>query len=81
MTDYGSKTTDPSQKSFSSTWFTSDASRRFCSSSELGLTSINGLPAFIPASDGSLNGIGAFNGPSDNWMSGWTEFDPDNANY
>ncbi|MDO4191072.1 MAG: hypothetical protein Q4D14_05245 [Bacteroidales bacterium] len=94
VSEYSTPTIDNTQVSWTSTWFKSDASRRFATSSELNLTSAFGFNfAFVPASNSSLlnvtlpagfngsNYVGAFAGTSDNWLSGWTEFDPNNQDY
>lgn len=82
---------DKNQKSYSNTFFFSEPSNKYFESwSSLvgvdGYTPIAGSPLLGAASFNGWAGfdnvsyIGAFSG-SDNWMTGWTEFDPQNAKY
>lgn len=100
-------TTDPSKKSFSSTYFLAQASNKYYENiTDLSLSQPNSLasnPNWGPVSGSPLTGktasdlfadallagfdqvdyIGAFKSDSDadNWMKGWTNFDPQNAEY
>lgn len=94
VTDYTTKpvTTDASQKSFSSTFFLAQSGNHVLDSwSSLvesnGYTPIANSPLLTAATYSGLgtwfataNYIGAF-GANDNWLSGWTNFDPQNADY
>lgn len=85
------KDLDKNQKSYSNTFFFSEPSNKyFASWASLvgadGYTPIAGSPLLGAASFAGWTGfdtvtyIGAFDG-SNNWMSGWTNFDPQNAKY
>ncbi len=83
--DYGTKTEDRSKVSYSHTFFLSNPSNEVAEESALGLadpmsTGQNYCPSVI-ISDGKGGYIGAFKDISDNWLSGWTNFDPQNAQY
>ncbi len=82
---------DENQKSYSNTFFFSEQSNKYFDSwSTLvgsdGYTPVAGSPLLGAASFTGWTGfdtvsyIGAFDGTS-NWMSGWTNFDPQNAAY
>lgn len=84
---------DESKKSFSSTWFTAQKGNKVLGGiAELGMASNGYMPT---AGSGVLTAalfsgldkwftsvpyIGAFN-VGDNWLDGWTNFDPNNADY
>ncbi len=85
------KVLDETQKSYSNTFFFSEASNKYFDSwSTLvgadGYTPVAGSPLLGAASFTGWTGfdivsyIGAFDG-SNNWMSGWTNFDPQNTQY
>ena len=85
------KVLDASKKSYSNTFFFSEASNKsFDSWKSLvgvdGYTPVAGSPLLGAASFTGWTGfdavsyIGAFDG-SNNWLSGWTNFDPQNAQY
>ena len=85
------KVLDENQKSYSNTFFFSETSNKYFDSwSELvgsdGYTPVANSPLLGAASFTGWTGfdnvsyIGAFDG-SNNWMSGWTNFDPQNAKY
>ena len=85
------KDIDKNQKSYSNTFFFSEPSNKYFDSwaslvGTDGYTPIAGSPLLGAASFASWTGfdtvtyIGAFDG-SNNWMSGWTNFDPQNAKY
>ena len=82
---------DKNQKSYSNTFFFSEQSNKYFDSwtslvGADGYTPIAGSPLLGAASFAGWTGfdtvtyIGAFDG-SNNWMSGWTNFDPQNAKY
>lgn len=91
---------DPSQASFSSSFFKAQPGNRvFSQIADLRLTGSNGdFPAIFPLADSPLLGaarfedellssgfdkvsyVGAFSGTA-NWLEGWTEFDPQHADY
>ncbi len=95
--DYTTKTTDPAQKSFSSTFFQLPAN----GNSVIGWTAMdyNGISSIISASTTAANGMTAsfddissnswfdkvmFIGAfqsGDDWTTGWTDFDPENTVY
>ena len=85
------KDIDKNQKSYSNTFFFSEPSNKYFDSwtslvGADGYTPIAGSPLLGAASFAGWTGfdavtyIGAFDG-SNNWMSGWTNFDPQNAKY
>ena len=85
------KDLDKNQKSYSNTFFFSEPSNKYFDSwaslvGADGYTPIAGSPLLGAASFAGWTGfdtvsyIGAFDG-STNWMSGWTNFDPQNAKY
>ena len=85
------KDLDKNQKSYSNTFFFSEQSNKYFDSwtslvGADGYTPIAGSPLLGAASFAGWTGfdtvtyIGAFDG-SNNWMSGWTNFDPQNAKY
>ncbi len=85
------KVIDEKQKSYSNTFFFSEASNKYFDSwSTLvgsdGYTPVAGSPLLGNASFTGWTGfdtvtyIGAFDG-SNNWMAGWTNFDPQNTKY
>ncbi len=85
------KDIDKNQKSYSNTFFFSEQSNKYFDSwtslvGADGYTPIAGSPLLGAASFAGWTGfdtvtyIGAFDG-SNNWMSGWTNFDPQNAKY
>ena len=95
VTGYDSKSQpiyDTTQKSFSSTFFTKQTGNKvyadwsalvgtngytpLANSPLLGAASFTGLDSWFT----QVNYVGAF-GTNDNWLSGWTEFDPENASY
>ena len=76
--DYTTKTTDASQKSFSSTFFQLAANNNTVISSWTALT-WNAMTSILAISN-QYPGIGAFPDGSD-WTSGWTNFDPQNTKY
>lgn len=79
---------DTTQKSFSSTWFLSQADNRVVSSLNLvNWMPVAGSPLLSGASFDYLSSwftkvdyIGAF-AQNDGWMNGWTNFDPENTDY
>ena len=83
---------DNTQKSFSSTWFIAQKGNRALDTwtsilSADGYTPLAGSEVLSAASfDGAASSfdkvsyIGAI-GENENWLEGWTEFDPENANY
>ena len=90
VTDYKAKKADSSKKSFSTTFFLSQGNtvkesweglidtktfKPLASSPLLNAASFTGLKGFK-----TVSYIGAF-AANDNWADGWTEFDPENANY
>ncbi len=83
--DYSTSTEDPTQESFSHTWFLSNPNNKVVEESSLGLVDIcNAGQKFAPSttlSDGNGGYIGAFKDSSDNWLSGRTNFDPQNTAY
>ena len=85
------KDIDKNQKSYSNTFFFAEQSNKYFDSwtslvGADGYTPIAGSPLLGAASFAGWTGfdtvtyIGAFDG-SNNWMSGWTNFDPQNAKY
>lgn len=85
------KVLDASKKSYSNTFFFSEASNKYFDSWKSlvgvdGYTPVAGSPLLGAASFIGWTGfdavsyIGAFDG-SNNWLSGWTNFDPQNAQY
>ena len=85
------KDLDKNQKSYSNTFFFAEPSNKYFDSwaslvGADGYTPIAGSPLLGAASFAGWTGfdtvtyIGAFDG-SNNWMSGWTNFDPQNAKY
>lgn len=87
----GKKVIDDKQQSYSHTFFLAQPGNKYFPSwSSLvgadGYTPVAGSPLLGAASFTGWNGfdnvsyIGAFDG-SNNWMSGWTNFDPQNAKY
>lgn len=87
---------DKTQPSYSSTFFLAQPGNRQVSVNELKLTrpvgskiTVDYLPAAgsplldggNAALSGGMNYAGAFRDASDNWMEGWTEFDPQHAEY
>lgn len=85
------KDIDKNQKSYSNTFFFAEQSNKYFDS----WTSLVGADGYTPIAGSPLLGaasfagwtcfdtityIGAFDG-SNNWMSGWTNFDPQNAKY
>jgi hypothetical protein len=76
--DYTTKTTDASQKSFSSTFFQLAANNNTVISSWTALT-WNAMTSILAISN-QYPGIGAFPDGND-WTSGWTNFDPQNTKY
>ena len=85
------KDIDKNQKSYSNTFFFAEQSNKYFDSwtslvGADGYTPIAGSPLLDAASFAGWTGfdtvtyIGAFDG-STNWMSGWTNFDPQNAQY
>lgn len=87
---------DKTQPSYSSTFFQAQPGNHSVSVADLKLTkpanskiTVNYLPGtdspLLNGGNGSLSGgtnyAGAFKDASDNWLAGWTEFDPQNANY
>ena len=85
------KDIDKNQKSYSNTFFFAEQSNKYFDSwtslvGADGYTHIAGSPLLGAASFAGWTGfdtvtyIGAFDG-SNNWMSGWTNFDPQNAKY
>ena len=85
------KVLDASKKSYSNTFFFSEASNKYFDSWKSlvgvdGYTPVAGSPLLGAASFTGWTGldavsyIGAFDG-SNNWLSGWTNFDPQNAKY
>ena len=85
------KDIDKNQKSYSNTFFFAEQSNKYFDS----WTSLVGADGYTPIAGSPLPGaasfagwtgfdtvsyIGAFDG-SNNWMSGWTNFDPQNAQY
>ena len=83
--DYATSTEDRSQLSFSHTFFLTLVGSKTMEESELNLTDPAGAGQnYCPTtslSDGNGGYIGAFRDASDNWLAGWTNFDPQNANY
>ena len=90
VTDYKAKKADSSKKSFSTTFFLAQGNtvknswedlidtktfKPLASSPLLNAASFTGLKGFK-----TVSYIGAF-AANDNWADGWTEFDPENANY
>ena len=82
---------DKNQQSYSHTFFSSEPTNKyFASWTSLvdadGYTPIAGSPLLSAASFSGWTGfdvvsfIGAFDG-SNNWLNGWTNFDPQNAQY
>jgi len=92
--NYQTKEVDTTQKSFSSTFFTSETSNKYSDSYDGWFDSTGYLPAagspllsaasFTDSMLGSwftkVGYIGAF-AQSDTWLQGWTNFDPQNADY
>ncbi|MGI6243129.1 MAG: hypothetical protein ACOYJK_06300 [Prevotella sp.] len=93
VTDYESKTTDPNQKSFSSTFFKKAENNNKIFDDWKTLVSADG---YTPVADSKLlnaasfegldgwfdkvSYIGAF-GSGNNWLEGWTNFNPENTDY
>lgn len=83
--DRATGTYDPTQVSYSHTFFVSEPSNKVMTEAELGLTDpMNTGQNYCPATalmgtDG--NYIGAFRNAEDNWLEGWTNFDPQNTVY
>jgi hypothetical protein len=83
---------DATRKSFSSTFFPAQAGNKVLADwstlvGSNGYTPLTGSPLLTAASFTGLDSwftqvkyIGAF-GAGDNWMTGWTQFDPENAAY
>lgn len=95
ITDYEGEDGDPvfdeNRPSFSSSWFKAQEGNRVMDDwsalvEDDGYTPVAGSALLGAASFDGLDGlenvgyIGAF-GPDDNWLEGWTEFDPNNAEY
>lgn len=83
--DFATGTEDRNCKSFSHTFFLSNPSNKMMTEAELGLADPFGVgqnccPATV-LSDGLGGYIGAFKDASDNWLDGWTNFDPQHADY
>ncbi len=87
---------DKTQPSFSSTFFKAQQGNTVAEVADLKLTrsanskiTVDYLPGagspLLTAGNASLAGgnnyIGAFRDENDNWLEGWTEFDPQNADY
>lgn len=83
--DYGTKTEDRTQQSFSHTFFFSNPNNRVMTESALNLLDPKNIGQnYCPSSiisDGKGGYIGAFRDASDNWLDGWTNFDPQNTIY
>lgn len=91
--DYADKKTDPSKKSFSSTFFRLPANNNKVFES---WNTLVGADGYTPLADSELlkgasftglddwfekvSYVGAF-GAGKNWMEGWTNFDPENTDY
>lgn len=83
--DYVTKKEDRSIVSFSHSFFLSGFGNKAIDENMLGLSDpANTGQQYCPAtiiSDGKGGFVGAFRDATDNWMSGWTNFDPQNAVY
>lgn len=83
--DFATGTEDRGRVSYSHEFFLSNPSNRAMTESELNLSDpMNTGQNYCPTtalSDGNGGYIGAFRDASDNWMQGWTNFDPQNAQY
>lgn len=95
--DYKNKKFDKTQPSFSHTWFASQSGNRyFENKADLKLVGNSTLTVpFMPQSDSPMIGAASFDGltgfetvnyigafkAGDNWLDGWTNFDPQNADY
>lgn len=91
------KTYDATQKSYSNTFFFSEASNKEMAEAALNLTDPketgqNYAPVSTLAGgnfgdvtssflDKTANYVGAFKDANDNWLDGWTNFDPQNTTY
>lgn len=76
--DYKTKTTDPSKKSFSSTFFSLSANQNSVIADWMAQT-WGGISSILAIST-QYSGIGAFPDGKD-WTAGWANFDPQNAKY
>ena len=76
--DYVSKTTDPTKKSFSSTFFQLAANQNTVIGSWMART-WSGIASILALSN-EYPGIGAFPDGQD-WTTGWANFDPQNTQY
>lgn len=76
--DYKTKTTDPSKKSFSSTFFSLPANKNSVIADWMAQT-WGGISSILAIST-QFSGIGAFPDGKD-WTAGWANFDPQNAKY
>ena len=76
--DYKTKTTDPSKKSFSSTFFSLPANQNSVIADWMAQT-WGGISSILAIST-QYSGIGAFPDGKD-WTAGWANFDPQNAKY
>ena len=76
--DYKTKTTDPSKKSFSSTFFSLPANKNSVIADWMAQT-WGGISSILAIST-QYSGIGAFPDGKD-WTAGWANFDPQNAKY
>ena len=76
--DYKTKTTDPSKKSFSSTFFSLPANQNSVIADWMAQT-WGGISSILAIST-QFSGIGAFPDGKD-WTAGWANFDPQNAKY
>lgn len=78
-------TYDPTQVSFSHTFFLSEPSNKVLTEAELNLTDpMSTGQNYCPTtalSDGNGGYIGAFKDASDNWLESWTNFNPQNTIY
>ena len=83
--DYSIKQGDPTQVSYSHTFFLSNPNNKEMKEADLLLTDpMNTGQNYCPTktlSDGQGGYIGAFRDASDNWLEGWTNFDPQNTVY
>jgi hypothetical protein len=81
----GNVSYDPTQYSFSHSFFLGEASNRELASTELELTDPKNIGQnYCPAtilSDGNGGYIGAFREAGDSWLDSWTNFDPQNTAY
>lgn len=92
----GKPVLDKTQASYSSTFFQAQPGNRSLSVADLKLTkpanskiTVNYMPGadspLLNGGNATLSGgtsyAGAFRDANDNWLEGWTEFDPQNANY